>query len=200
LMPTVSNTVASFSYQRNAADLITSATQTGVPAPGTDTYSYTPLNQLADVNAVSYAYDKADNITQLINPVATLSYDKADELLSLAQSANVTTFTYDSRGNRVSLTSPSATTTTFAYDQANRLTAFGSNSTYRYDGDGLRMAKSVGNTAEAFTWDRSGRLPLLLTDGTTGYVYGQRGLPLEQISTRGRYSSSCRTRLAVPAF
>jgi RHS repeat-associated protein len=176
--------LASFAYQRNAANLITSATETGVPAAGQNIYTYTSLNQLASANGVPYGYDAADNIIQLVTG-ATLSYDAANELSFLAQGAIVTNFTYDSRGNRLSETPPSGPSTTYTYDQANRLTAFGSVAAYSYDGDGLRMSKTVGATAEPFAWDRSGALPLLLTDGGTSYVYGSHDLPLEQISSSG---------------
>ncbi len=63
-----------------------------------------------------------------------------------------------------------------------------SDTLYCYNGDGLRMAKvTAGSCAaptseEPFTWDLSGSLPLLLVDGSTDYVYGPGGLPLEQIS------------------
>ena len=47
------------------------------------------------------------------------------------------------------------------------------------------MSKAVNGTSEAFTWNESGSLPLLLTDGTTDYVYGLTGLPIEQITGGG---------------
>ena len=36
-----------------------------------------------------------------------------------------------------------------------------------------------------FAWDQSGKLPLLLTDGSTSYIYGDNGLPIEQIDGSG---------------
>jgi RHS repeat-associated protein len=66
------------------------------------------------------------------------------------------------------------------YDQENRLTGYGS-ATYTYDGDGLRMSKNAG-TSEAFSWDVSGGLPLMIVDGSQSFVYGPGGLPLEQVS------------------
>jgi len=178
--------LATFSYTRDALGQLSGATETGVPSAGTDTYTYTALNQLSGVNAGSYSYDAADNVTSLIVPSqVSLQYDTANELTKLTVGTQVTTFAYDARGNRLNRTPSSGSPLTYAYDQANRMTAFGSNATYHYAGDGLRMSKAVGATTEAFTWDRSGILPLLLADGTTDYVYGPDGSPLEQVSGSG---------------
>jgi RHS repeat-associated protein len=60
--------------------------------------------------------------------------------------------------------------------------------TYAYDGDGLRASKS-GSAAASFAWDRSsGKLPLLLTDGSKNWIYGPAGLPVEQIDGAGNIS------------
>jgi YD repeat-containing protein len=181
-----STTLASFSYTRDAASLLTAATETGVPSPGSDTFGYTKLHQLATVNLGAYTYDKADNITRLFSPSqATLTYDVANELRTLVSGGLTTTFTYNSRGNLLTWTPPSGPAFTYAYDQANRLTAYGSTATYRYNGDGLRMSKTVSGISEPFTWDNSGSLPLLIVDGTPSYVYGTDGLPLEQVTASG---------------
>jgi RHS repeat-associated protein len=57
--------------------------------------------------------------------------------------------------------------------------------TYAYDGDGLRMSKTVSGITSRFSWDVAEGLPLLLVDGTTSYVYGPSGLPLEQVGPSG---------------
>jgi RHS repeat-associated protein len=59
--------------------------------------------------------------------------------------------------------------------------------TYTYDGNGLRESKTVNGTAESFVWNTvtPGGNPELVVDGTTNYVYGPDGLPLEQISSSG---------------
>jgi RHS repeat-associated protein len=64
------------------------------------------------------------------------------------------------------------------------LTAYGSSATYAYNGDGLRMSKIVGASTSQFVWDVAA-LPLLLKDGSTAYLYGPGGLPLEQINGSG---------------
>jgi RHS repeat-associated protein len=179
-------TLASFTYTRDADNLITRATEIGDSLPGTDTYGYTKLNQLASVNVATYSYDAGDNVTGLITPSEVkLKYDAANELTTLTAGGAVTTFAYDNRGNRLSRTAPSKPALSYAYDQASRLTAFGAIATYHYNGDGLRMAKTVSGTAEAFTWQDAGALPLLIADGTAFYIYGPEGLPLEQVTRTG---------------
>jgi RHS repeat-associated protein len=178
--------LASFSYTRDANGLLTRTTETGVPMPGTDTYGYTELNQLASVNGSTYSYDAADDVTGLILPTQVqLKYDAANELTTLTAGNQITNFSYDSRGNRLNRTPPSGRALTYAYDQANRMVAFGSSATYGYNGDGLRMSKTVSASTEAFTWDGSGSMPLLILDDTTNYIYDPNGLPLEQLSSAG---------------
>jgi RHS repeat-associated protein len=94
-------------------------------------------------------------------------------------------YSYDLRGNRTGLTPAGGSTVTMTYDQANRLTAYGGAATYAYNGDGLRMSKTVSGTTTQQAWDTAEGVPLLLVDGTTDYVYGPGGLPLEQVSSSG---------------
>ena len=44
------------------------------------------------------------------------------------------------------------------------------------------MSKTVSGTTSQFLWDVASAIPLLLKDGSTAYVYGPGGLPLEQIN------------------
>ena len=56
--------------------------------------------------------------------------------------------------------------------------------TYTYNGDGLRMSKTTAATTIPFTWNLNAAsgVPQVLFDGTTDYVYGPDGLPLEQVA------------------
>jgi RHS repeat-associated protein len=54
--------------------------------------------------------------------------------------------------------------------------------TYTYNGDGTRTTKTVDGTKTQFTWDTAGGLPLLASYGTTQYIYGLDGAPLEQVN------------------
>jgi RHS repeat-associated protein len=195
------NTIASFSYTRDAADQLTSTSST-LPnqtlQPEND--SYTQNSQLCFAGPTSsptcasspsgsqYAYDAADNPTTLRG--ASQAFDAANQLCwtSATTSSNAcanppsgaTVYGYDRRGNRTSVTPSGQSTISLTYDQENRLTGYGS-ATYTYDGDGLRMSKNAG-TSEAFSWDVSGGLPLMIVDGSQSFVYGPGGLPLEQVS------------------
>ena len=93
---------------------------------------------------------------------------------------------YDPQGNRTTVTTPSGTTT-LTYYQSGQLDQYGTTAYYRYDGDGLRSSKtnySTGVTTN-YTWDLTSSIPLLLVDGTTSYIYGPGGLPLEQVTSGG---------------
>ncbi len=191
-------TLFSATYARDNANQLTS--DSSAPS-GTSSYKYTTLNQVcyagsSSQNACSsppsgstaYAYDAADNLTQTGS--TQQAFNNADELCWTAATSGscaspptgATTYTYDARGNRTKLTPPSGGATPLAYDQANRLTGYGANPTYAYNGDGLRLSKTVSGSTSQFLWDVGSTLPLLLKDGSTSYVYGPRGLPLEQIN------------------
>jgi RHS repeat-associated protein len=92
------------------------------------------------------------------------------------------TFTYNNLGDRTAITTPNGSSS-LGYNELGEMTTYGS-TTYAYNGDGLRMSKKTGHTTESFTWGPSGPdgIPLLLVDGSTDYVYGLGGEPLEQIS------------------
>jgi RHS repeat-associated protein len=72
--------------------------------------------------------------------------------------------------------------TAFGYDQVSQLVTDGTAATYAYNGDGLRTSKTVAGTTTQETWSTLGTSPTLLVDGSTDYLYGSDGLPLEQIN------------------
>ena len=189
-----------FTESRDNVGQLTAESVVGEPPGGPINYAYDPAGRLTSANyggpALAYQYDAADRLTQITNSlgqqpiVSTLTYDNADELLNLASTQGTTVtqnlqFSYDANGNRTQVTNQSGLSTSYTYDQANRLTTFGTNSRYVYNGDGLRVAKSVNGLSEAFTWDLSGQLPIIIQDGTTRYVTGPGGLPLEQVTASG---------------
>jgi RHS repeat-associated protein len=156
-------------------------------------YGYNTINQLKSAGTTSYAYDGADNVQQIAitgSTTTTLADDAANQLSTFTKMNGSTlvqklTFGYDPEGNRKSKTDQNNILTTYGYDQANRLSSYNSASpNYAYNGDGLRMSKTVSGTTTQQTWDVAEGLPLLLQDGTTSYVTGLGGLPLEQITSK----------------
>ncbi len=115
---------------------------------------------------------------------ATQSFDAADQLSTSTSGSNTTTYSYNSEGQRTATTPPSGPSTGFSYDQAGDLTGLSgpASASYTYNGDGLRVSKTVGTTTTDQVWDTSASVPRVIADGTTYYVYGAGGLPLEQIS------------------
>ena len=61
----------------------------------------------------------------------------------------------------------------------------GTKTTYTYNGNGLRATRTSGQTTQTFAWDLAAPVPLLLTDGTTDYLYDDQGLPVEQVNATG---------------
>jgi len=208
-----STTLFSASYTRDSANRLASDTSA---ASGTGSYKYTPLNEVcyagsSSTNActspptgsIPYTYDAADNLTK--KGTVQQAFNNADELCWTASTSSscstppsgAATFQYDTRGNRTGVTPSGGQAQTLTFDQANRMTKFAAASTtsYGYNGDGLRMCKYAGSSAQPcsavgasqFLWDVAGSLPLLLKDGSTAYVYGPGGLPLEQVNTSATY-------------
>jgi RHS repeat-associated protein len=188
-----STTLASMTYTRDGNNQLTGETDSGVPQVA-QPYTYTALNQVKAAGSASYAYDAADNLTTLTNGTTQL-FDAADEVCWSASTtgtsctsppSGATTYTYDSRGDRTKSTTGS-TSITYGYDEASRLSSYTSSSesaTYKYDGDGLRMSKTVNGVVTPFTWDTASSTPLLLSDGTTDYIYGASGTLIEQETAR----------------
>ena len=124
----------------------------------------------------TYAVDAAGQLTGLVTKVGTTT------------TRNLT-LTYNADGARTGQAdSVSGASASYGYDQADRLVSFAGGATaasYAYDGDGLRSAKTVGGTATAETWDVAEGLPLLLQDGSTRYIDGPGGTPIEQVDGAG---------------
>jgi RHS repeat-associated protein len=202
------STLFSARYTRDNANQLASDSSV---ASGTGSYKYTPLNQVcyagsSNINAcasppagsLAYKYDAADNLIQ--KGSTQQAFNNADELCWTASTSSAcmtppsgaTTYQYDTRGDRISVTPSGGQVQTLTYDQAKRLTQYAAASTtsYGYNGDSLRMCKVSGSSAQPcqatgntqFLWDVAVQLPLLMKDGSTSYIYGPAGLPLEQVN------------------
>lgn len=186
-------TLASMTYSRDGNNQLTGETDTGVTQVA-QPFTYTALNQVKAAGSSSYGYDAADNLTtltngtnQLFDPAAELCWSSTNTGTSCTSPpSGATRYTYDSRGDRKTSTTGSATIT-YGYDEASRLTSYTSatqTATYKYNGDGLRVSKTVNGVTTPFTWDTASSTPLLLSDGTTDYIYGANGTPIEQETAR----------------
>jgi RHS repeat-associated protein len=143
-------------------------------------YVYDGLNQLKGGAGLGYTYDAAGRLTQAVSGSSTTNYnyDNAGQLLStVLVGGSTTSYGYDAAGRSTIAGSLSLT-----WDQQDRLLSYGSGTSYSYNATGLRVSKTVAGQTEAFVWDTGEGMPLLLQDGSTSYVTGPGGLPLEQIS------------------
>ncbi len=114
-------TLASLVYTRDANSQLASSTATGLPG-GNESYSYNQLEQLTGVNAGSYSYDAAGNLTTLLNG-ATLGYDRANEATSFTPAGGqAVSLQYDARGDRTAGPGTAGAAATYVYDQASQLT------------------------------------------------------------------------------
>ena len=119
----------------------------------------------------------------------TEGFGSADQIINrVIDGVTNTGYTFNPRGDRTTATT-AGVTTSYGYDQANHLTSYtppaGPATTYAYNGQGLRTAKTTSGAATSYTWDTAGSLPLMLTAGTTSYIYGPDHLPIESIDGSG---------------
>jgi len=176
-------------YQRDAAELLT--------AEGSTSFAYDTLERLATAGATTYGYNSANNLTSIAitgSTTTTITYDAASQPGTLTKMNGSTlvqklTYTYDNVGNRTAVTDQNNASTNLGYDQAGRLASYGTTATYKYTGDGVRASKTVSGATAQEVWSLTEGLPTILRDGSTNFVTGLRGLPLEQIVTSGRTTS-----------
>ena len=173
------STLGSLAYTWDKASHITAETSIGVGPSRSLTYDTN--SRISADTGTSYGYDAADRLTT--NGTTAQSYDSAGQLTT-SSGGVAATFVFDSRGNRTRTTIGS-TVTNYGYDQANRLTSYTVGSTaatYTYNGDGLRVTKTVAGTARPIAYDIAEGMPLILNDGTSSYIYGPGGIPIEQVT------------------
>jgi RHS repeat-associated protein len=145
----------------------------------TQGYAYDGLNRLTyygdtTFGELHYTFNAAHNRSSLAVGAPTpvpYSYDKADRIETGPAGS------YDVDDNGVAFSRPAGGQ---VFDQADRLTQASTNlghADYTYDGDGRRIKKEWHpNSGSAVTTnyvdDVSGKLPVLLDDGTRRYVHG----------------------------
>ncbi len=173
-----------FTYTRSADSLVASAGPLGKPAKS---YSYNTMDQVTKDQSGAYAYDPAGNLTTDLK-TTPLQYNDGDELLSAGKTKKATAYSFDAEGNRTGSTPAKGAASSYSYNQAQELTGYVQSQTsasYAYNGDGIRTSKTVNGTSTPYTWNLVTSTPLLLSDGSTSYLYGPNGLPVESISNTG---------------
>ncbi len=181
-----SETLASILYKRDSLGQLTKATQTGLPGAEATEYAYTTNEQLEKAGSTSYEYDAAGNPTKI--GTATNTFNAANQLTE----GGGDTYTYNEVGQRTKATPTTGPATTYGYDQAGNLTTIKRpeegettkiEDSYTYNGNNLRASEAINGTTHYLTWQLTGALPLLLSDGSNSYIYGPEGAPIEQITT-----------------
>ena len=168
-------------YARDAAGRVTSITDDLVPDQE-QRVTRDERGQVTGLGEDVMALDAAGNLTRLRGD--TLSYDGVGRLVSATGPEGQTTYSADAAGRRVAVGAAGGAQVAYTWDAASRLVEAGG-SRYAYDGDGLRTLAETSDGAAAFTWSRAGDSPMLLGDGTSWFVYGPGGMPLEEIRGDG---------------
>ena len=143
-----STTLASFGYDRDPNNNVTSESDTGTPGPSSQSYGYDPAMRVTADGSSSYNYDAASDLTTGPGGAAR-SFDDAGQLCwSMASPpggstcssdpSGSTTYSYDTAGDRTATTAPSSTSS-YAWDQNLKLSSATTPSAtvgYSYDGSG----------------------------------------------------------------
>jgi RHS repeat-associated protein len=191
-----STTLGAISYGRDNEGQVSSRTPSG-SIPGTaQTYTYTAMEQVKSDSTGSFSYDGSNNPTGITG--ATQKFDSAGQLCwsttaavtgtpgCTAPPSGSTGYTFNADGERTASTPATGTASSFAYNQSAELTSATTPSgsgIYAYDGNGLRTSKKVGSTTTQYSWGVKDSNNVLLSDGTTDYVYGPGGIVIEQTSS-----------------
>ena len=160
------------------------------PGSAAQPFGYDPAGNPTSLGGIQQKFNSVD---QLCWTLVGSSSNGCGSAPSGATAYDYTGSGNDGQANRTAAVPATGSATCYRYNTASWLTEIqtGSGSscsspttvaTYLYNGDGLRMSKTVGSTTSLAAWDLSGSLPLQIMDGSTYYVYGPHGLPLEQIN------------------
>ena len=195
----------SYTYTLDSLEQVGAVNDPVQPGAVQHTYARNALDQLTGdarggtgTGSTGWGYDSAYRIAtrtdSSANTGATYTADNADELTSLVTKTGATvtqnlTLSYNREGDRTGQAdSISGSSAAYGYDQADRLTAYSSGATsasYAYNGDGLRMAKTAGGSTSAASWNEAESMPTLLQEGSTRYITGPGGTPIEQVDGAG---------------
>jgi RHS repeat-associated protein len=187
-----------FSYGYDKAGHIVSRTD---PGQSPDTFAFDDDGRLTSVTSNStvqavYGYDEDSNLVSTTFPasngyVQTRTFDHADRLTNIANTASGTTltragYTYDAVGNPTQIIDASGATTTYGYDALNRLTSACYNTTtctgasdyinWTYDAAGNRLSETRPAGTSSYTYNSSDQLTQTSGPaGTSTYGYDRAG-------------------------
>ncbi|HEY1687933.1 MAG TPA: DUF6531 domain-containing protein [Solirubrobacteraceae bacterium] len=177
--------LATLAYERGLDGNVSKTTQTGLPGPETTEYGYTEDDQLKSAGATEYEYDPAGNPTKLGSTSGT--FNAAAELTE----SDGTIYAYNQLGERTNATPTEGPATSYTYDQAGNLIAVSRpeegvtskiEDAYTYDGEDTLATEAINGKEHQLTWELVTGLSLILSDGTTSYIYGPESQPVEQIT------------------
>jgi RHS repeat-associated protein len=183
-----SETLGSLVYTRDSDGQVKKTTVKELPGAEVTEDTYDENNRLTKSGSTEYKYDAANNPT--MEGSSTNSYNESNEL----EKGTGMAYTYDELGERTKTTPEKGPATTYGYDQAGDLISAERpkegetaeiKDTYAYNGEDLRTSQTIAGTTSYLAWDMAKELPLVLSDGTSSYIYGPGGLPVEQISSGG---------------
>ena len=197
-----STTIASMTYGRDHANLITAETDTGLPtAPSS--FSYNSLHEVTAAGSSSFTYNSAENLTtapngdtQAFNADGETCWTASGSATCSSPPTGATTYSYSNEGNRTATTPSSGTTYGYSYDEANNLKGVtpspGTATSYVYDGNGLLQSETTGTSTTNYAWNVNSSVPLLLEDATNYYVYGPSGTtPSSRSTVRAEPRATC---------
>ncbi len=185
-------------------------------ANNTDSYGYNQTKQVASgpitgtTGSNSYTYTRTGAITANTTAFQSAGYTSAGTLCwayagtssngCTSAPSGATTYSTNSDGERTGMTPPTGNAASYGWEtDSNRLVCANTNGStcstssptstttvYTYDGNGLRTSATVGSNTTNFTWGELSGQAILLSDGTSDYLYlPGSSTPLEQIASSG---------------
>ncbi|CAJ9261987.1 Rhs family protein [Burkholderia pseudomallei] len=186
--PTVSLHVA-----RDAAGNVTATGNSPGANPATETYSYDPMQRLTAITGANgtvtagVAYNHTgDRLSKAGSGLATGNYGYNPGTHQLI-ATGTDTRAVDANGNTTAI-NQAGSSYSFSYNNRNKLSAAQANAamfaTYTYNANGERVAKTVNNATERFSYDEDGQLIGEYGATSRDYVWLE-GIPLANIDTQG---------------
>ncbi|MGC1808346.1 MAG: RHS repeat-associated core domain-containing protein [Candidatus Binataceae bacterium] len=151
-------------------------------------------------STITYTYDGADRITQVVDSqggTITRTYDSLDDLTSEVTPLGTVSYTYDNLGRRLSMTVAGQPPVIYSYNRNSRLTSLTQGSTavaIAYDSAGRRSTATLPDGIVAtYTYDAASRLASLSYSlngnplGDLAYSYDSLG---RIINTSGSFANT----------